>query len=180
MLVENCVQSKRFSNARNGRAISGNGEMRGNAVRVSFPDGHCSPWFSGWPPLVAVVEPADLRNRHNSSEFGRLDCARLRRVLRQREMRSGLAMYWRKWTDWRSMESVITILLFLFFGQDIHRRRVTLRHSNVRISYPAGRFSRVHRWPGCGCPRGFSSCDKLGCCEDCKRGVAMLSTGACF
>ena len=88
MLVEN---SKRFSNAKKGReaknspriargeriqgfnsAISGNGEMRRKAVRVSFEDHHCSPSFSGCPPLVAVVETADLRNCHNWSEFGRL------------------------------------------------------------------------------------------------------------
>ena len=73
-------------------AVSGNGEMRGNAVRVSLEDNHCSPSFSGCLPLVAVVETADLRNRHNSSEFGRLHYPRFRRVLRQREMRSGAVL----------------------------------------------------------------------------------------
>jgi hypothetical protein len=60
-------------------AISGNGEMRGNAVRASFADNRCSPSFSGWPPLVAVVKTGDLRNRHNSSEVGRLHYPRFRR-----------------------------------------------------------------------------------------------------
>jgi hypothetical protein len=37
---------------------------------------------SGRAPLVAVMETADLLNRHDSSEFGRLHRSRLRRVLR--------------------------------------------------------------------------------------------------
>ena len=63
-------------------AIRGHGEMRENAVRVSFEDNHCSPSFSGCEPLVAVVETADVRNCHNWSEFGRLHYPRLRRVFR--------------------------------------------------------------------------------------------------
>jgi hypothetical protein len=37
---------------------------------------------SGRAPLVAVMEAADLGNRHDSSGFGRPHCPRLRRVLR--------------------------------------------------------------------------------------------------
>jgi hypothetical protein len=45
-------------------------------------------------------------------------------------------------------------LLLLFFGQDIHRRRVTSVTSMSWISYPVGRFSGVHGWPVLGVPRG--------------------------
>ena len=55
-----------------------------------------SATVSGRTPLVAVMETADLRNRHDSSEFGRLHCPRLRRVLRKREMRSGAVIVFRE------------------------------------------------------------------------------------
>jgi hypothetical protein len=64
VLVENSVQSKKVLECEEGRegknspriarreriqgfkpAIRGDGEMRGNAVRVPFADDHCSPSF---------------------------------------------------------------------------------------------------------------------------------------
>jgi hypothetical protein len=61
-------------------------------MRVSFADNHCSPSFFKLQPLVAMVAAADLRNRHNSSEFGRLHYPRFRRVLRQGEMGAGVVI----------------------------------------------------------------------------------------
>jgi hypothetical protein len=102
VLVENSVQRKKVLECEEGRegrnspriarreriqgfnsAIRGDCEMRGNTVRASLEDNYCSPSFSGCQPLVAMVETADLRNRHNSSEFGRLHHPRFWGVLRQ-------------------------------------------------------------------------------------------------
>src|SRR5215469_2599349 len=45
--------------------------------------------FSGSLSFVAVVQPTDLRHRHNRPNFWRLNHSQLRRVLPQRKMRSG-------------------------------------------------------------------------------------------
>ena len=42
--------------------------------------------FSGSPSFVAVVQPADLRHRHDRAHFRRLNRSWLRRVLPQRKM----------------------------------------------------------------------------------------------
>ena len=55
----------------------GNSLEQGSSLRQSL-----SASVSGRAPLVAVMETGDLLNRHDSSEFGRLHCTRLRRVFR--------------------------------------------------------------------------------------------------
>jgi hypothetical protein len=123
VLVENSVQSKKVSNARKGRTLRGLLNAKGykdptrrfvamvkcgeTPCASLFADNHYSRSFSGCPPLVSVVETAELRNRHNWSEFGRLHYPRFRRVLRQREMRSGTVIIFRKdFTCWYSADSL--------------------------------------------------------------------------
>jgi hypothetical protein len=57
-------------------------KREGNARRSALlPDNHGPPPCSGFVPVVAVMETADLPDSHDSSLLRWLYCARLRRVL---------------------------------------------------------------------------------------------------
>src|SRR5258708_39921715 len=49
-----------------------------------------APQFSGGPAFVTMVEAANLRKRHDPTHLGSLYRSRLRRILREREVSSGL------------------------------------------------------------------------------------------